>query len=478
MHEDVMLSRDLRGEKARAVLRLSGSTSMRKLSVLLGCLLAGGLAPWAARAQDPGVIFYQHRQFKIPFKNDQRSQGVTQVRLYVSTNQGQKWQYTASAAPEEQHFRFSTPQDGPFWFAVQTVDTQGKLFPPSLEDLKANLKVVIDTLPPRVQVQALQPRQNEIGATWHIQDDNLDLGLPDAVRIEYRQVGAAAWIPLAAQGGGNQLYWNPQSNAQFEVRVLARDRAGNIGEDKTVVSLQGGGGQVFPPFQKPANQGNDAIADLKRKFVNRKQISIGYDLKEVGPSGVSSIELWYTLYKGRAWNKLTDFPIDAKNVEAEEPKRLSFEVQEEGVYGITLLAKSGVGLGERPPQPGDAPQFWIEVDLTRPAVQLLGVHVGTGVDKGKLAVAWTATDKNLGPTPIRLSYSESKEGPWTTFADKLGNTGKHVWRLPDQLPFQFYLRVEASDLAGNTGEAITFDRVKVDLSQPKAVPLDIQPGGR
>jgi len=48
--------------------------------------------------------------------------------------------------------------------------------------------------------------------------------------------------------------------------------------------------------------------------------------------------------------------------------------------------------------------------------------------------------------------------------------------MPDQLPFQFYVRVEAIDLAGNIGEAITFDRVKVDLSLPKAQILKVEPG--
>ena len=48
--------------------------------------------------------------------------------------------------------------------------------------------------------------------------------------------------------------------------------------------------------------------------------------------------------------------------------------------------------------------------------------------------------------------------------------------MPEGLPFQFYVRIEAVDLAGNIGEAITQDKVKVDLSMPKAIPLEITPG--
>ncbi len=450
---------------------------MRKPSVFVWCLLAGALTAAVARAQEPGVIYFQHRQFKIPFKNDQKGLNVAQVRLYVSTEQGRRWQFTANALPDEPSFRFATPNDGSFWFAVQTVDTLGKTYPDKVEELKPSLKVIVDTLPPTIQLQPLQPRVTEVGVAWLVRDDNLDTTLPDSVRVEYRIVGNPAWIPLAVPAGTNQVYWNPQTNAQVEVRVMARDRAGNVGEEKTTVSLQAGGGANA--FQNPIQQPFDGPKDLPRKFVNSKQISVGFDLKDVGPSGVSSVELWYTLYKGRAWNKLTEYPLEQKNAEPGQSKRLTFDVQDEGVYGITLVAKSGVGLGERPPQPGDAPQFWIEVDLTKPVVQLKGVHVGdTGLDKGKLSIVWAAFDKNLGPTPIRLSYAEQKDGPWTTFADKLGNGGKHIWTLPQELPFQFFLRVEAFDRAGNVGEAITSDRVKVDLSLPKAVPLDIGPGAR
>lgn len=446
-----------------------------RLKLFLMCLLGVGLTWLDAPAQETGagIIFMEHRQFKIPFKNDQR--GIVQVRLYVSTDQGRNWKFTSAAVPEDQQFRFSTPTDGYFWFAVQSVDTQGKLFPPSVDNLRANLRVIVDTVPPVVKSQALPARGNEIGVAWNIQDDNLDVALPDATRVEYRQVGGINWIPLAVPPGVNQLYWNPQAAGPFEVRVLARDRAGNVGEDRT--NMNPGAGAGPPPFHNPI--GGDAFKDVERKFVNNKQISLSYDLRDVGPSGVSSVELWYSLQQGRSWNKLTEYPIDLKNpLEARDTKKLTFEVNDEGVYGITLVAKSGVGLGDRPPQPGERPQFWIEVDLTKPVVQLQDVKVGAGFDKGKLTIDWKATDKNIGFNPIRISYADDKAGQWTTIAEKLGNSGRYIWRMPDPLPFQFYVKVEASDRAGNVGEAITNDRVKVDLSQPKAKIIDVVPGGQ
>ena len=102
--------------------------------------------------------------------------------------------------------------------------------------------------------------------------------------------------------------------------------------------------------------------------------------------------------------------------------------------------------------------------------------VGTGADKGKLSINWSARDKNLGNDPITLSYAEQPKGPWKTIADKLSNSGRFVWALPEQVPYQFYVRVEAVDRAGNIGEAITAELVKVDLATPKVKILNVEPG--
>ena len=217
---------------------------------------------------------------------------------------------------------------------------------------------------------------------------------------------ASSWLPLVVPHGSNQHYWNPQTNAAIEVLVLVRDRAGNIGEDKTTVSLTGTGGYQPPPVRPQDTY--SAGKNFPRKYVNTRQVSLSYDLKEVGPSGVSAVELWYTLYNVRSWNKLNEYPIDLKNTaELNQSKKLTFEVNDEGIYGITLVAKSGVGLGDQPPKVGDPPQFWIEVDLTKPVVEIQNVIVGRGIDKGKLTISWSRPR----PEPGTESDSAVVRGP-------------------------------------------------------------------
>jgi hypothetical protein len=205
-------------------------------------------------------------------------------------------------------------------------------------------------------------------------------------------------------------------------------------------------------------------------MVNSKTIRLNYKIEEQGPSGVSSVQLWYT-QDGRNWQKHQEIP------EAKSP--LVFDVHAEGLYGFTLVVRSGVGLGESPPQVGDPPQVWVEVDLTKPSVQILGVDVGRGPDKGKLTITWRAVDKNMAAQPITVSYAQQKDGPWTVIEKNLENTGRHVWQMnPSTVPYKFFVRVEAVDKAGNVGSADTEKHVIVDLAQPKGVILEVEPAGR
>jgi len=439
---------------------------MRKISVFL-TLLAGGW--WSlACAQEPAaeINYTRFRHFNIPIRGENLNR-YRQLQLYVSLDLGKTWQPYALAPPDQRSFQFIATRDGLYWFTVQAQDQQGQLFPPTLEGAQPSLKVIIDTQPPVIVLQPLPPRGNEVGVSWEVRDENPDLVLPDAIRLEYRRGSAGDWIPLQRPASGTQMYWSPQTNAAVQVRLRARDRAGNWGEASTTVSLNGNqdlaGGMDSPEvFQGPAPE--------ERKLVNSKRISLNYELKEVGPSGVSAVELWYT-QDGRSWNR---YPQNATQEASQRP--FVFDVNGEGLYGITLVAKSGVGLGMRPPQLGDRPQIWIEVDLTRPVVQIQSVTVGQGADKGKLFVTWSARDKNMAQSPISVAYGEQQTGPWTPIAEHQANTGRYVWTIPEHVPYQFYVRVEARDRAGNAGDAVTPQMVKVDLSQPRVNIINIEPG--
>jgi hypothetical protein len=406
--------------------------------------------------------------FKIPFQTQPGERRLREVQLFYSVDQGRTWRHFASALPDQGHFQqFTAPTDGQYWFSVRTIDLQGRAYPPNDNELRPGIKVLVDTQPPRVTLRALPPQGNSVGVEWDVRDENLDLA---TLRLEYLPAGASQYMPIRIDPvGAGQHYWAPMTNGPMEVRLTVSDTAGNVGQDKVILTAGGG---AFPtntpdtavPRQPPAG-GTPQV-----RMVNSKRISLNYRIDDQGPSGIAAIELWYT-QDGRNWQKY------GEDTSGKPP--FVFDVHQEGLYGFTLIAKSGVGLSERPPQPGDQPQIWVEVDETKPVVTLLGAEVGRGPETGNLTITWTATDKNMARQPITLSYGEQADGPWTTIGANLDNNGRYVWRMPQSgIPYRFFIRVEAIDKAGNIGSAQTANHVIVDLHKPRPTILDVGAAGR
>ena len=204
------------------------------------------------------------------------------------------------------------------------------------------------------------------------------------------------------------------------------------------------------------------------RMVNSKRIVLNYEVKDVGPSGVSAVELWVTHDSGHSWHK--------DEVAGRSGPPYVTEVPEEGMYGFTLVAKSGLGLGKQPPVAGDPPQVWVEVDLTRPVVRLAEVKHGVGAKAREVIIKWSANDRNMARRPVTLSYAEKSEGPWLPLAANIENSGRYVWNMPTSGPNTFLVRVEAVDLVGNMGMAQSSTPVVIDMSRPTVSILGVEPG--
>jgi hypothetical protein len=202
------------------------------------------------------------------------------------------------------------------------------------------------------------------------------------------------------------------------------------------------------------------------RYVNTKEVTLEYKVSKVGPSGVGSVDLWWTRNDGKTWERYADDP-DAKGAGIHQ-RLLPLNV-EDSVVGFLLVVKSKAGLGRREPRSGDVPEIRIEIDTTPPVVQLFA-PVPDPQRANSLVLNWTATDKNLGTHPVNLEWAEHRDGPWYKITEHaLPNTSRYSWQLPERLPVQVYLRVKVRDLAGNEGVATTNDPQLVDLSEPEGI---------
>jgi hypothetical protein len=445
------------------------------VALVAAVVLAVAAARTAAQPGDGEKIHYSRTpSFYIPFTPDaQDAYRIRQVLLHVSEDFGKTYQYVGPAAPTDTRFKFTARRDGTYWFVVQTQDVNGQLNPPNNQIASApvGLKVVVDTRKPQVELKQVQSREGAPAEVdWTVSDENLDVS---GLRLDYRPAGGREWFPLPIiQTAQGKHSWNPNVSGRVEVRLQARDKAGN--EAETTITLVPAGANPVGGGAGPAQGGGADRPQDNLFYVNSRKFNLDYELdpSTVGKSQVKQVEIWYTNDLGRTWKLYKEAPPQAPYL---------VEVAGEGRYGFAVVAVSGVGRAGPRPSNGDVPEVWVEVDTTVPKVRLISVDPGQGVDQGRLTIRWTASDKNLAQQPISILYAEMPEGPWKPIAESLPNDGRYIWAVPETHPFQFYVRVEAIDLAKNVGHEATLKPVAVDTKVPKARIKGVMPaeaGGR
>ena len=202
-------------------------------------------------------------------------------------------------------------------------------------------------------------------------------------------------------------------------------------------------------------------------YVNTKEIKLNCKMNEPSASGLASVELWCTK-DARTWRRC------GSALQGHPP--YIAKVDEEGLYGFTLVAAE-----ERMrnvPQPGDQPQMWVEVDVTKPVVRLLAFETSSEISGKSAKIRWTATDKNLSARPVKLSYANQPSGPWMTIAGDQESAGSYTWRMPAHLGANFAVRVEAADLAGNVGMDQSSSSATADTLQSVGGRFDSNPTRR
>jgi hypothetical protein len=462
--------------------------------------LAAGLCVAVAPAQAPPPGVQEHHtrlpSLSIPFSPNVAGSRVQHVELYVSVDSGRTWQYVTqmplSSDRQQNKFRYTVPNDGTYWFAVRSIDQNNQGTPQTVDQLQAGLVVHLDRRPPLIQLKAAAPtRPDVVGVEWDVREEHFD---PQRFTLEYRVPGQSDWAVQAVdpKPTGTQ-YWQLTAAPKIEVRLRAADKAGNESET-SIMLLPGGGGGVSTSGNNPnafsdpnpysgigANNSASQPQRSNTSFVNSTNIAIPFRISNVGVSGVPVMDLWVTRNMGRTWQKVprpTDDPATLPTNPGEGEsitKQFTYNAPGEGLYGFTIVVRSGVGIGDADPRPGDQPKRLIEVDTTKPEVQV-NVYRGSAQDVRNVTIEWNAKDKNLLERPVSLLWSKSKDGPdWEPIIGDLDARGRYVWSISDQGPFQFYVQVRAADKAGNVGSAIHAELMTVDLNRPTADFLDPVP---
>jgi hypothetical protein len=225
---------------------------MRLIAIAIACLIGGTAMPLrAAPINDlPAPITTRQTVFSIPYTvpSVQPQQQPSEVRLLASADRGATWQVTdrmdlrLQQFPYKGAFNFRAPADGEYWFAIRTVDGLGQMA--ADKDGLPELRVVVDTRPPRLDFSASQGVSGEIVAHWQAIDPALRA---DSLRLYYQSTANHQWQPIAVDppsgadrsvSASSATWWPADASGTVTVKAEISDAAGNVAAAQAQVDLR------------------------------------------------------------------------------------------------------------------------------------------------------------------------------------------------------------------------------------------------
>jgi len=192
------------------------------------------------------------------------------------------------------------------------------------------------------------------------------------------------------------------------------------------------------------------------QIVRSRRFTWEYEMQSDRPDTIPvRVELWSTSDGGVTWQR------SAVDDDGQSP--IDVTLSAAGLYGFRLeivpdLPDAGGG-----PRSGEMPEGWIGIDDEPPQVEILEATRLKDTEPGGVLIRWAARDQILVPKSVRLIQSPSADGPWGTIAEGLEAQGEYRWQPERGTPARVFIRVEASDAAGNIGRGTTPEPVTVAM---------------
>ena len=169
------------------------------------------------------------------------------------------------------------------------------------------------------------------------------------------------------------------------------------------------------------------------------------------------VELWSTRDGGVTWQ--------CSAVDDDDKSPINIALPSSGLYGFRLEVVPDIPDPEGGPRSGDMPDSWVGIDDEPPQVELIEVTRTKTGEPGGILLRYTSHDQLLVPRSGRLLYSPNMDGPWATIAESVETQGEYRWQPARSVPAKVFVRVEATDAAGNVGSATSGEKVSLSTSR-------------
>jgi hypothetical protein len=453
----------------------------------------------AGAAEPPGLpplARTKQRTFTIPFRlpkpqDPDADAAAERVVLQVSKDLGGTWEAAGEAAASATSFNYSAPVDGEYWFRLRAIDRKGR----QRGGAGPDTRVLVDAAGPRLAGRVWKGADGEICCRFAASDDSIDTA---SLKVEYRGTADQGWKTVAAEGilarqapahlVGEEIWWAGEKVDAVTVRISVADASGNRTVKQFAMTHESGAWSGGEPLARgttprgpqsvlvarPLSAAPPATADAIASPVTGGATTTGAGLEYRGrPLQLSKsrrfswdyespqqpadgrrlrVELWHTRDGGVTWQRTA---VDEDGVSP-----VDVQLPAAGLYGFRLeIVADEPGSAGEGPRSGDAPDTWLGVDEESPRVEIQNAARDAAGDT--IAIRYAAHDPLLAPRSVRLLYSPHAEGPWATIADHLENQGAHDWKPDRGVPTRVFVRIEATDAAGNVGAATSSEPIAV-----------------
>ncbi|MCE9564839.1 MAG: hypothetical protein K8U57_22625 [Planctomycetes bacterium] len=211
---------------------------------LVGVSLAQPPAPAAA----PDYFPHKSRKIELPIQYSKDRKSIRQMKLFVARNGENTWYQESAVTPDRDGFTFIAKEDGLYWFIMMEEDLQGKNIPADLTRTPPDLKILVDTVQPRVQFTNARKSGDDVVVEWLVDDKNPE---ESKTQVHFKPAtGEGFWQEVTLPAGPKSGVRFPAGPGAITVRVTAFDIAGNKTEALRDV---GGTGGTTTALSSPAS---------------------------------------------------------------------------------------------------------------------------------------------------------------------------------------------------------------------------------
>ena len=254
-------------------------------AILSLCLVCGGDVQHPAEAAPaqggwPDLVATRQMMFFIPFgiaedDDSQKGNVAATVQLWVSEDRGRTWRLADNVSSKRHGFLFRAEHDGELYFIARMLNTRvnGQTQQPPDHRTVPELRVLVDTQPPKLHLQAWRGDAGQICSRWVVGEPFVK---PGSFHIFYRSGRQTSrqrskWREIAIDRrvidgqrrpgrGPDTVNWCADAGADFvEIRAKVVDLAGNTSISHAYVDMS------RYPNDKPGSLGDSGVQFMATK---------------------------------------------------------------------------------------------------------------------------------------------------------------------------------------------------------------------